>query len=194
MKGQHSSNFKVKENKIPTSYLFNWLHLERYVLTDCESLVSATFLNCKGFPHFCYCVCSPSQSSADVMFSVTAENVDCFDSGVICRKSLLINIGRSFIVFDDDTGKPVTNAFNIFSMTSSSIATWFGILPYFDITITHEWHWFDCRIHPALLTGGRGSSSGQQDTSQWFISQKKMSQSSGTVRPLSTSRSALAGR
>ncbi|XP_044212195.1 otogelin [Thunnus albacares] len=46
------------------------------------------------------------KSSADVMLSVMAENVDCFDSGVICRKSLLINIGRSFIAFDDDTGKP----------------------------------------------------------------------------------------
>ncbi|KAI3377328.1 hypothetical protein L3Q82_008531, partial [Scortum barcoo] len=46
------------------------------------------------------------KSSADVMLSVAAENVDCFDSGVICRKSLLINIGRSFIAFDDDTGKP----------------------------------------------------------------------------------------
>uniref|UniRef100_A0A3B4YDQ7 Otogelin n=1 Tax=Seriola lalandi dorsalis TaxID=1841481 RepID=A0A3B4YDQ7_SERLL len=46
------------------------------------------------------------KSSADVMLSVSAENVDCFDSGVICRKSLLISIGRSFIAFDDDTGKP----------------------------------------------------------------------------------------
>uniref|UniRef100_A0A8C9ZBV3 Otogelin n=1 Tax=Sander lucioperca TaxID=283035 RepID=A0A8C9ZBV3_SANLU len=46
------------------------------------------------------------KSNADVMLGVTAENVDCFDSGVICRKSLLINIGRSFIAFDDDSGKP----------------------------------------------------------------------------------------
>ncbi|XP_045889176.1 otogelin [Micropterus dolomieu] len=46
------------------------------------------------------------KSSADVIASVAAENVDCFDSGVICRKSLLINIGRSFVAFDDDTGKP----------------------------------------------------------------------------------------
>ncbi|XP_022602720.1 otogelin-like [Seriola dumerili] len=46
------------------------------------------------------------KSSADVMLSVSAENMDCFDSGVICRKSLLINIGRSFVAFDDDTGKP----------------------------------------------------------------------------------------
>ncbi|XP_076003159.1 otogelin [Genypterus blacodes] len=46
------------------------------------------------------------KSSADLMLSVTAENFDCFDSGVICRKSLLINIGRSLIAFDDDSGKP----------------------------------------------------------------------------------------
>ncbi|XP_035991595.1 LOW QUALITY PROTEIN: otogelin [Fundulus heteroclitus] len=46
------------------------------------------------------------KSSADVMLNVLAENVDCFDSGIICRKSLLINIGGSFISFDDDSGTP----------------------------------------------------------------------------------------
>ncbi|KAI4881043.1 hypothetical protein NFI96_008514 [Prochilodus magdalenae] len=46
------------------------------------------------------------KSSADVMVSITAENVDCFESGVICRKALLISVGRSFVVFDDDSGKP----------------------------------------------------------------------------------------
>uniref|UniRef100_A0A8B9HR24 Otogelin n=1 Tax=Astyanax mexicanus TaxID=7994 RepID=A0A8B9HR24_ASTMX len=46
------------------------------------------------------------KSSADVMVSVTTENIDCFESGVICRKALLISVGRSFIVFDDETGKP----------------------------------------------------------------------------------------
>ncbi|XP_061590678.1 otogelin [Cololabis saira] len=46
------------------------------------------------------------KSSADVMLSITAENVDCFEGGVICRKSILISIGRSFVAFDDDTGKP----------------------------------------------------------------------------------------
>uniref|UniRef100_A0A3Q2WWE7 Otogelin n=1 Tax=Haplochromis burtoni TaxID=8153 RepID=A0A3Q2WWE7_HAPBU len=46
------------------------------------------------------------KTSADIMLSVTAENIDCFDSGIICRKSLLINVGRSFVAFDDDTGKP----------------------------------------------------------------------------------------
>ncbi|KAL1007586.1 hypothetical protein UPYG_G00088760 [Umbra pygmaea] len=46
------------------------------------------------------------KSSGDLMMSVMTENVDCYDNGVICRKSLLINIGRSFIAFDDDSGKP----------------------------------------------------------------------------------------
>ena len=35
------------------------------------------------------------------------ENVDCYNGGVICRKSLLINIGRSVVAFDDDSGRPV---------------------------------------------------------------------------------------
>ncbi|XP_046898327.1 otogelin [Hypomesus transpacificus] len=46
------------------------------------------------------------KSTAEVMLSVSAENVDCFDSGIICRKSLVINIGRSFIAFDNESGKP----------------------------------------------------------------------------------------
>uniref|UniRef100_A0A3Q2CIL9 Otogelin n=1 Tax=Cyprinodon variegatus TaxID=28743 RepID=A0A3Q2CIL9_CYPVA len=46
------------------------------------------------------------KSSADVVLNVMAGNVDCFDSGMICRKTLLINMGGSFISFDDDSGKP----------------------------------------------------------------------------------------
>lgn len=48
------------------------------------------------------------QSSADVKMSITAENVDCFESGVICRKSLIISIGESIIIFDSESGKPVS--------------------------------------------------------------------------------------
>ncbi|XP_048829558.1 otogelin-like protein [Brienomyrus brachyistius] len=46
------------------------------------------------------------KSDVDASVSVTAENVDCFDSGVICRKSLVISIGESIVAFDDDSGKP----------------------------------------------------------------------------------------
>lgn len=52
--------------------------------------------------------CFVIQSSVESMLSVSAENVDCYESGVICRKALLITIGRSVIAFDDDSGKPVS--------------------------------------------------------------------------------------
>ncbi|XP_077442602.1 otogelin [Stigmatopora argus] len=47
------------------------------------------------------------KSNADLIFSVIAKNIDCFNNGIICRKSLMINIEKSFIAFDDDTGKPI---------------------------------------------------------------------------------------
>ncbi|XP_044126433.1 otogelin [Bufo gargarizans] len=39
-------------------------------------------------------------------FSVTAENVNCFSSGAICRKVISISVGRSLILLNDDTGMP----------------------------------------------------------------------------------------
>lgn len=71
------------------------------------------------------------------MMSVTAENVDCFESGVICRKSLLISIGRSFIVFDDDSGRPVrillifhTNTYNTWISLKNDVLLYkqYGVL------------------------------------------------------------------
>ncbi|XP_029438960.1 otogelin [Rhinatrema bivittatum] len=46
------------------------------------------------------------KSTSDTIFSVTVENVNCFSTGIICRKAVSINVGQSFIVFDDDTGSP----------------------------------------------------------------------------------------
>lgn len=51
---------------------------------------------------------SHPQSTTDVMFSVAAVNVNCFDSGVVCRKSLIVVFGQSVMAFDDETGKPVS--------------------------------------------------------------------------------------
>ncbi|KAJ1177086.1 hypothetical protein NDU88_002349 [Pleurodeles waltl] len=39
-------------------------------------------------------------------FSVTVENVNCFNTGIICRKYISINVGESVIKFEDDTGRP----------------------------------------------------------------------------------------
>ncbi|XP_055010339.1 LOW QUALITY PROTEIN: otogelin [Boleophthalmus pectinirostris] len=46
------------------------------------------------------------KSRVDTPVSVLVENVDCFNSGVICRKSLLISVGQTLIAFDDASGKP----------------------------------------------------------------------------------------
>lgn len=35
------------------------------------------------------------------------EDVNCYSSGVICRKSISINVGSSLVIFDDDSGDPV---------------------------------------------------------------------------------------
>ncbi|KTG45330.1 hypothetical protein cypCar_00015008, partial [Cyprinus carpio] len=74
----------------------------------CEQTCESYLLNLTCSTHEpCVPGCICPAGSLDAMMTVTAENVDCFESGVICRKSLLISLGRSFIVFDDDTGKPV---------------------------------------------------------------------------------------
>ncbi|XP_039200579.1 otogelin isoform X2 [Crotalus tigris] len=46
------------------------------------------------------------KSSSITSFSVIIENVNCFNIGIICRKYVSINVGKSFIIFDDDTGDP----------------------------------------------------------------------------------------
>ncbi|XP_060714805.1 otogelin [Tachysurus vachellii] len=62
------------------------------------------------------------KSSADVTLNVAAENVDCFENGVICRKSLFISIGQSIIFFDDESGKPnpssVINRQNVYILNA----------------------------------------------------------------------------
>lgn len=47
------------------------------------------------------------QSTSDFSFSVIVENVNCYSSGIICRKFISINVGNSLIIFDDDSGNPV---------------------------------------------------------------------------------------
>ncbi|CAM4585048.1 unnamed protein product [Caretta caretta] len=46
------------------------------------------------------------KSTSITSFSVITENVNCFNTGIICRKYISINVGKSFITFDDDTGNP----------------------------------------------------------------------------------------
>uniref|UniRef100_A0A8C5USA1 Otogelin n=1 Tax=Microcebus murinus TaxID=30608 RepID=A0A8C5USA1_MICMU len=53
----------------------------------------------------------PYLSTSDLSFSVIVENVNCYSSGIICRKFISINVGNSLIVFDDDSGNPSPESF-----------------------------------------------------------------------------------
>ncbi|NXV94390.1 OTOG protein, partial [Calonectris borealis] len=44
-------------------------------------------------------------------FSIIIENINCFNTGIICRKNIFINIGKSFLVFDDETGNPSSSSY-----------------------------------------------------------------------------------
>lgn len=51
------------------------------------------------------------QATSSTSLSVIIENIDCFSTGIICRKNIFINVGKSFLVFDDETGNPVSFSF-----------------------------------------------------------------------------------
>ncbi|XP_012412723.1 otogelin [Trichechus manatus latirostris] len=51
------------------------------------------------------------KSTSDFSFSVIVENVNCYGSGIICRKFISINVGNSLIIFDDDSGNPSPESF-----------------------------------------------------------------------------------
>ncbi|KFZ64051.1 Otogelin, partial [Antrostomus carolinensis] len=48
------------------------------------------------------------KGTSSTSFSVIIENVNCFNTGIICRKNIYINVGKSFLIFDDETGNPVS--------------------------------------------------------------------------------------
>ncbi|XP_013003485.2 otogelin [Cavia porcellus] len=51
------------------------------------------------------------KSTSDFSFSVIIENVNCYSSGIICRKFISINVGNSLIIFNDDSGNPSPESF-----------------------------------------------------------------------------------
>ncbi|NXY02078.1 OTOG protein, partial [Pteruthius melanotis] len=46
------------------------------------------------------------KGTSSTSLSVIIENIDCFGTGIICRKNIFINVGKSFLVFDDENGNP----------------------------------------------------------------------------------------
>ncbi|KFZ68678.1 Otogelin, partial [Podiceps cristatus] len=46
------------------------------------------------------------KGTSSTSLSVITENISCFNTGIICRKNIFINVGKSFLIFDDETGNP----------------------------------------------------------------------------------------
>ncbi|NXG58899.1 OTOG protein, partial [Hemiprocne comata] len=51
------------------------------------------------------------KGTTSTSFSVIVENINCFNTGIICRKNIFINVGKSFLIFDDETGNPSLSSY-----------------------------------------------------------------------------------
>ncbi|NWX61013.1 OTOG protein, partial [Promerops cafer] len=51
------------------------------------------------------------KGTSSINLSVIIENIDCFSTGIICRKNIFINVGKSLLVFDDETGNPSLSSY-----------------------------------------------------------------------------------
>uniref|UniRef100_A0A8B9E9V5 Otogelin n=1 Tax=Anser cygnoides TaxID=8845 RepID=A0A8B9E9V5_ANSCY len=51
------------------------------------------------------------KGTSSTSFSVIIENINCFNTGIICRKHIFINVGKSFLIFDDETGNPSSSSY-----------------------------------------------------------------------------------
>lgn len=50
---------------------------------------------------------SSHQSAGEAEVSVVAQNKDCYESGIVCMKTLVIHVGLTKIYFTDNSGNPV---------------------------------------------------------------------------------------
>ena len=53
------------------------------------------------------CVVFVLQSVGSTEAAITAQNKDCYESGIVCMKYLQIYMGLTKIYFSDNSGKPV---------------------------------------------------------------------------------------
>ncbi|NWH82051.1 OTOG protein, partial [Piaya cayana] len=51
------------------------------------------------------------KGTSSTSISVIVENINCFNTGMICRKNIFINVGKSFLIFDDETGNPSLSSY-----------------------------------------------------------------------------------
>ncbi|KAM9223381.1 otogelin [Leptosomus discolor] len=51
------------------------------------------------------------KGTTSTSFSVIVENINCFNTGTMCRKNVFITVGKSFLIFDDETGNPSLSSY-----------------------------------------------------------------------------------
>ncbi|KAM6308955.1 otogelin [Aegotheles albertisi] len=51
------------------------------------------------------------KGTSSTSLSVIIENINCFNTGIICRKNIFINVGKSLLIFDDETGNPSLSSY-----------------------------------------------------------------------------------
>ncbi|NXY40656.1 OTOG protein, partial [Ceuthmochares aereus] len=51
------------------------------------------------------------KGTSSTNLSVIIENINCFNTGMICRKNIFINVGKSSLIFDDETGNPSLSSY-----------------------------------------------------------------------------------
>ncbi|NXY23003.1 OTOG protein, partial [Atrichornis clamosus] len=80
------------------------------------------------------------KGTSSTSLSVIIENIDCFSTGIICRKNIFINVGKSFLVFDDETGNPSLSSY-IDSLQKMQLwkAGFFTVIHFPDEHITILW-------------------------------------------------------
>jgi len=49
-----------------------------------------------------------------------AQNKDCYESGIVCMKYLLIYVGLTKIYFSDNSGKPVSTRHNHLQLSNGT--------------------------------------------------------------------------
>lgn len=64
-------------------------------------------------------ILSSLQSLGETEVSIVAQNKDCYESGIVCMKVLVIHVGLTKIYFTDNSGNPVyttdTHSYSVFT-------------------------------------------------------------------------------
>uniref|UniRef100_A0A8C6NF68 Uncharacterized protein n=1 Tax=Melopsittacus undulatus TaxID=13146 RepID=A0A8C6NF68_MELUD len=80
------------------------------------------------------------KGTSSTNLSVIIENVNCFNTGMICRKNLFINVGKSSLIFDDESGNPSLSSYiDELQKTQVWKAGFFTVVHFPDEHITILW-------------------------------------------------------